>query len=306
MTIRHMQIFRAVAETGKVGAAARRLYLAQPTVSKAIAEIEKEYRIFLFERQNQRLYITEAGVSLLHYVRRILGLYDEMEAEMRGAAGVQTIRLGATITAGSCVLPGLVRAFEESSPGTRVQVEVESAVRIEQKILYGDLDLALSEGKPGNGELTVEPAMEDELVFICGPDDPLAGEERLPVSALNGRPFILREEGSGTRACLDGFLSRYGLQVYPKWICQSFDALLRAVEEGQGVSAVSSMWVSGALKEGRLHRLKLDAPPLTRSFWLLRRRGKRMTPAMERLRGVLLQTEGKTGLFLVYDKEPPV
>lgn len=289
MTIRHMQIFRAVAETGKVGTAARRLYITQPTVSKAIAEIEKEYRILLFERQNQRLYITEAGVALLRYTRRILALYDEMETEMRGAAGVQTIRLGATITVGSCVLPGLVRAFEESHAGVRVQVEVESAARIEEKILHSDLDLAISEGEPESGELTAEPVMEDELVFICAPDDPLAGQRRLDPAALNGRPFILREEGSGTRARIDGFFSQHGLQVYPKWICQSFDALLRAVEEGQGLSAVSRLWVRRALEEGRLRRLTLDAPPLTRSFWLLRRRGKHMTPVMERLRDALLQ-----------------
>ena len=145
MTIRHLQIFKAVAEAGKMGQAARQLYISQPTVSKAIGDLEKEYGVLLFDRLAQKLYITEAGTRLLRYARQLLALYDEMEADLHAAAGLQAIRVGATITVGSCVLPALIRRFEQEHPGVRVQVEVESARRIEQKILNSELDLAVSE-----------------------------------------------------------------------------------------------------------------------------------------------------------------
>ena len=148
MTIRHLQIFKAVAEAGKMGQAARQLYISQPTVSKAIGDLEKEYGVLLFDRLAQKLYITEAGTRLLRYARQLLALYDEMEADLHAAAGLQAIRVGATITVGSCVLPALIRRFEQEHPGVRVQVEVESARRIEQKILNSELDLAVSEGEP--------------------------------------------------------------------------------------------------------------------------------------------------------------
>ena len=129
MTIRHLQIFKAVAEAGKMGQAARQLYISQPTVSKAIGDLEKEYGVLLFDRLAQKLYITEAGTRLLRYARQLLALYDEMEADLHAAAGLQAIRVGATITVGSCVLPALIRRFEQEHPGVRVQVEVESARR---------------------------------------------------------------------------------------------------------------------------------------------------------------------------------
>ena len=264
MTIRHLQIFKAVAEAGKMGQAARQLYISQPTVSKAIGDLEKEYGVLLFDRLAQKLYITEAGTRLLRYARQLLALYDEMEADLHAAAGLQAIRVGATITVGSCVLPALIRRFEQEHPGVRVQVEVESARRIEQKILNSELDLAVSEGEPESGELLAVPVIRDELVLIS-----------------NGEPFVLREEGSGTRAGLDRFLQDNGLRVYPKWTCQSFDAVLRAVEEGQGLSAVSRRWADPLIAQERLCRLNLEGPPLIRYFQLIRHRGKQLTPAME-------------------------
>lgn len=281
MTIRHLQIFKAVAEAGKMGQAARQLYISQPTVSKAIGDLEKEYGVLLFDRLAQKLYITEAGTRLLRYARQLLALYDEMEADLHAAAGLQAIRVGATITVGSCVLPALIRRFEQEHPGVRVQVEVESARRIEQKILNSELDLAVSEGEPESGELLAVPVIRDELVLISNPAHPLAGRETVPPAALNGEPFVLREEGSGTRAGLDRFLQDNGLQVYPKWTCQSFDAVLRAVEEGQGLSAVSRRWADPLIAQERLCRLNLEGPPLIRNFQLIRHRGKQLTPAME-------------------------
>lgn len=118
-------------------------------------------------------------------------------------------------------------------------------------------------------------------MLISSPAHPLAGRETVPPAALNGEPFVLREEGSGTRAGLDRFLQDNGLQVYPKWTCQSFDAVLRAVEEGQGLSAVSRRWADPLIAQERLCRLNLEGPPLIRYFQLIRHRGKQLTPAME-------------------------
>ena len=79
MTIRHLQIFKAVAEAGKMGQAARQLYISQPTVSKAIGDLEKEYGVLLFDRLAQKLYITEAGTRLLRYARQLLALCPALD-----------------------------------------------------------------------------------------------------------------------------------------------------------------------------------------------------------------------------------
>lgn len=86
MTFRHLKIFIAVAQTGSMSAAARELYIAQPTVSQVIAEIENEYGIRLFERLSRRLYITREGRQLLDYARHITALFEEMERDLHYAS----------------------------------------------------------------------------------------------------------------------------------------------------------------------------------------------------------------------------
>ena len=104
MTIRHLQIFKAVAEAGKMGQAARQLYISQPTVSKAIGDLEKEYGVLLFDRLAQKLYITEAGTRLLRYARQLLALYDEMEADLHATGNSMTPAFSprATATGSNC------------------------------------------------------------------------------------------------------------------------------------------------------------------------------------------------------------
>lgn len=82
MTIRHLKIFIAVAETGKMSTAAAQYYISQPTVSQAIKELEEHYGVLLFERISKKLYITEAGKNLFTYARMVVSQFDELEDNM--------------------------------------------------------------------------------------------------------------------------------------------------------------------------------------------------------------------------------
>lgn len=157
MTFRHLKIFIAVAQTGSMSAAARELYIAQPTVSQVIAEIENEYGIRLFERLSRRLYITREGRQLLDYARHITALFEEMERDLHYASRNRTLRVGATITVGSCVLPALVARFEAENPSDTVEVLVDNTRVIEEKILSSELDFGLVEGDVTEADLLSRP-----------------------------------------------------------------------------------------------------------------------------------------------------
>ena len=83
MTLRHLKIFIAVCDTGSMTAAAKELFIAQPAVSFAIAEMENYYGHKVFNRVSNRLYITEVGKVLLRHARQIAAQFDDMEAEVR-------------------------------------------------------------------------------------------------------------------------------------------------------------------------------------------------------------------------------
>lgn len=153
MTIRHLKVFLAVAETGKMSAAADQLFIAQPSVSQAIADIEKYYNVRLFERLSRKLYITPAGERLLDYARHIVALFDEMELEMKYSTEHTTLKIGGTVTVGTTILSELVSRFEAENPPVTLTVLVDNTPVIESMILKSDLDLGLVEGEVSSEDL---------------------------------------------------------------------------------------------------------------------------------------------------------
>ena len=272
MTIRHLKVFIAVAQTGKMGAAAKELYISQPTVSQVISEIEEQYGVKVFERLSKKLYITEEGRQLLDYARHIITLFDEMERNLNYASTHHSLRVGATITVGSCTLPPIIRRFEENHPTITTQVWVDNTQVIEGMILESRLDLALVEGEVTSPDLIVHPVMEDELVLICGPCHPFSRRQSVALSELSGQDFVLREPGSGTREQFEILLAQAGIPVRQKWVCHSFDSILAAVSQGQGLSVVSRRLAEQSAKE--LHILPVEDVKLHRTFNLIYHKNK--------------------------------
>lgn len=116
MTIRHLKIFLAVAETGKMSEAAARLYISQPTVSQAIRELEDHYGTRLFERLSKKLYITPAGKELYGGALKAVREFDQLEQNMKEGSLREVLRLGASITVGTCLIPALLKDFEGAMP----------------------------------------------------------------------------------------------------------------------------------------------------------------------------------------------
>lgn len=274
MTFRHLKIFIAVAQSGSMSAAARELYIAQPTVSQVIAEIENEYGIRLFERLSRRLYITREGRQLLDYARHITALFDEMERDLHYASRNRTLRVGATITVGSCVLPELVARFEAENPSDTVEVLVDNTRVIEEKILSSELDFGLVEGEVSEPDLISRPVLEDELVLICAEGHPFSGQDSVCMADLDGEAFVLREPGSGTREQFESELDRRGIRIRTKWVCHSADSILEAVARGQGSSVISRRLAERALSTKKLRILPVRDAELSRTFNLVHHRNK--------------------------------
>ena len=112
MTLRHLRIFLAVCREGSATAAAEKLYIAQPTVSVAIRELEEHYSVTLFDRIGRRLFLTDAGRQMQSYAQHIVALLDEMEARSQDWEETGTLRLGSSITIGTVQLPGIVTRLQ--------------------------------------------------------------------------------------------------------------------------------------------------------------------------------------------------
>lgn len=278
MTIRHLKVFLAVAETGKMSAAADQLFIAQPSVSQAIADIEKYYNVRLFERISRKLYITPAGEQLLDYARHIVALFDEMELEMKYSAEHTTLKIGGTVTVGTTILSELVSRFEAENPPVTLTVLVDNTPVIESMILKSDLDLGIVEGEVSSEDLIQIPAVEDEMVLICGPGHPFATRKTVSLDELQGQYFVIREKGSRARSFFEKILDKEGVEIVEKWTCTNTEAIKNAVMDGQGLAVLSKRLVEREFEQGRLCILSIQGIRLLRSFTLIYHKNKFLSP----------------------------
>ncbi len=280
MTNRNLEIFVAVAEHGKMSAAAKELFITQSSVSQAIAEIEREYGIRLFERLSRSLYLTDTGRDFLIYAKKALNLHREMDDFLRDTSRTRRIRIGATITVGTCLIAPLTAHLREHDPDLRIEVTVANTHELEDKLLHSQLDIGLVEGQVSHPDLVVDPAMEDDMVLICGRDHPFFGQESLPIEALREQSLILREQGSGTRAQFEAAMLQRGLPIHVLWECCNSEAIRSAVQHGHGVSVLSRRLVEDDVRAGRLWACTLIDADFRRTFDLVFHKDKLMTAPM--------------------------
>ena len=119
MSLRHLNIFVTVMRLESITKAAEELHIAQPSVSLAISQLEEHYGQRLFDRIGRRIYPTEAGKELYRYALRMVSLYEDMEKRMGNPDAHGTIRIGASITIGTCLLPHLSNTYKEMYPGQK-------------------------------------------------------------------------------------------------------------------------------------------------------------------------------------------
>lgn len=280
MTLRHLRVFLAVVECGSMSAAARALYIAQPSVSGAVSELEAHYDALLFDRIGRRLVITPAGERLAEYARRLLALSDDMESTMRNGVDSLRVVLGATVTVGACVMSPLVQELEVQCPGVSCQVRVDNSSAIEEKILQSELDMALVEGIVKHAEIVSQPVIRDRLVLVSAPGGPLGGRDRVRLAELEGLPFALREQGSGTRELFEQGLIACGVSIRERWTCNNAQAIVAAVRAGLGVTVISRRLVEEELRTGELREVVVEDARFERNFCLCHHKDKFLSPPL--------------------------
>ncbi len=280
MTLRHMKIFVSVFQHSNITKAAAQLHLAQPSVSFAIKELEEYYGIRLFERIGKRIYPTECGKEFYGYALHIVSIFGDMETKIRNWDTLGTIRIGASITIGTHILPSLLKQYQIPYPSLRTEVTIENSSSIEQRLLNNDIDLGLIEIQPEHGELTAEPFMEDFLCAIVSMDHPLTQYKEITLEQMAQYPFLMREKGSAGREILDAAFNVRQITVHPLWESSSTQAIVRGVAEGLGVAVLPFLLVEKNIDEHNVCMIPLN-PSLRRNLYMIWHKSKYLTKNME-------------------------
>ena len=281
MNTRQFQIFLTVCDSGSMTAAAKILFMTQPSVSQVISELEKEYGVHLFERLNHRLYLTAAGDQLRLYANQILHLSEQAKKELADWGGGGSIRIGASLTIGTYVLPRIIDSFRQKMPKVEIFTIVDNTSVIEKLILEDHLDLGLVEGPIHSPFIREEAFSDDELVIICGSSHILWGRTVIEPDDLAGKAFIIREPGSGTRDIFERVMSELGVLWKVAGVYNNTEAIKQAVRGNLGLAVVPKISVEEEINRGQVWALDVAGLNLKRKFNLVYHRQKFFTSAIQ-------------------------
>ncbi|HYO96115.1 MAG TPA: LysR substrate-binding domain-containing protein, partial [Polyangiaceae bacterium] len=198
-TLRQLQVFLAVARRENVSHAAKDLAMSQSAVSGALADLEHQFDIQLFERVGKRLRVSDLGRALRARAEALYEQAREFEARLASHNDIGVLRVGATLSIGNYLTAPLMARFMREQPGARVTLHVANTAEIARKILNFEIDVGMVEGELQQDELEVTRWCDDELFVFCAPTHPLARKRTLSDRDLCQAEWIVREPGSGTR-----------------------------------------------------------------------------------------------------------
>jgi len=282
MNLNQLKVFCEVVERRGFTRAAEALYLTQPAVSRQVQELERHYGVELFEQIGKRIYPTEAGNTLYSFAKQIFDTLDDLEDEINQLKGLKAghMRIAASATAGTYLLPPLLGKFKRKYPGVEVTLEIHNSQQVEQMLMeQHHLDLGVTERPVLEPALYSEPFDTDELVVIVSPDHPAASKDELKAQDLEKEKFIMREQGSGTRTLLDEEFARLNLRIRPIMELGSTAAVKQAVAAGLGISIVSSRSIRLEAAAGLLKLLRCPELHLVREIRFVHHKDKRLSRA---------------------------
>jgi DNA-binding transcriptional LysR family regulator len=241
------------------------------------------------ERLPRGCRLTEAGRILEDYALRWNTLETDAARAIEEYRGLKRGRLaiGASQTIGGYLLPGMIAEFHRRFPEIELQLEIGNTEHVQRLLQAGAVELGLTEGTLESEELESTVFFKDELVAIAPAGHPLLKKKSVTVRELCREPFILREEGSGTRAVMERALRRQGLKIKPLLSLVSPEAIKNLVAAGMGLSIVSRLIVALELQTGSLGIIPLKDLTIPRPLHWQRVRGRSQSPALAKFQAVL-------------------
>lgn len=282
ITLKQLEVFIAVAQSGNVTRASESLNITQSATSMSLSDFETQLGRKLFDRIGKRLQLNDSGRLLLPKALDAIARVSEIESiASSDAALIGQLRIGASLTIGNYMLPGMIGSFMQHHPGAQVTLDVANTRHVIQALEQFQIDVGFIEGFCHQPDIEVIPWCRDELVIFAAPSHPLASARNITADDLASADWILREPGSGTREIFDnailGRISRLNLLME----FGHTEAIKRAVETGIGIGCASRRTLEDALAAGSVVVLPTPFLNLERELYLLIHRQKYRTQGLE-------------------------
>ncbi|MFC5453131.1 selenium metabolism-associated LysR family transcriptional regulator [Paenibacillus aestuarii] len=274
LNFHQLHIFYTVAEKGSFSHAAVALHMTQPAVTMQVQALEDYFGVKLFHRSTKKIELSESGRALLPFAKRSIELIRETDVAMSKFTKMidGRLQLGASLTMGEYILPRLLGPFSKDYPNISVSMKVMNTAQILDEVLGHQLNFGLVEAPIHHPDVHTEAILSDELKLIVPVGHPLADMDVITFDEVLKYPFVLREQGSGTRRVMEEELARLNVDYSGMKIVMelgSTGAIKSAVEAGLGISILSQSSVKHEVALGLVKVKQIENITFARNFYAI-------------------------------------
>jgi DNA-binding transcriptional LysR family regulator len=258
--------------------AGQEVNLSQPGVSVRIRQLETELGVKLFEQLGKRVGLTEAGSLLIPYARSAIGTIEDASHAIEELQGLErgSLRIGASTTPGMYLIPKTIANFKARYPKIEIQLGIRDTRQVEEGVARNEFDFGFVGGHLAGDEVQVHRWLTDQLVLVVSPAHPLARKKSIKPANLLNEKFILREQGSATRATIVRHLEQSNLSVETVMEMENPESIKKAVQNGLGIAFISTFAIETELKAKTLVAIPVRGIDIRRELKIVYRKDKHL------------------------------
>ncbi|MCA9039722.1 MAG: LysR family transcriptional regulator [Planctomycetaceae bacterium] len=284
MHLKNVEIFCEVANNRSFSKAAKAIHVSQSSASQAVQSLEERLGVKLINRSTRPLELTAAGQVFLSGCRDILDRFRQIEESLKTIQDDVTgrIRISAIYSVGLLSMERFVKKFHEQYPGIEIQLSYSHPDDVYDHVLQDQVDFGLLSFPRDGGEISCLPWQNQEIVLVVPADHPLANQNELTPSEINGEPFIALSADLKIRRKINRWLKDAGVQVDITHTFDDIENVKRAIEAGAGISLLPHPTVVREEVLGTLKAIRLMGVQWVRPLGIVHRRHKQLSIAAQR------------------------
>ena len=266
LNFNQLRIFYHAAKNLNFTAAANELFITQPAVTFQVKSFEEYCNLKLFKKKGRRVYLTDEGKALYEFAEKIFryekeieNAIDEMRELKRGI-----LRLGTTKAYARYFMPLMITTFHKNFPNIKIQLNEGSSAEMIYSLADFKIEVAVIAKAVEHPEVNFIPFSKEEMALILAPDHPLAQKKAISFKELEQEPFIMKENGSGTRKLVEEIFAKENCSPNILMETSNTEFIKQLVQRGEGVSFLVREAVASELEDKSL----IEMPLKGRKFFL--------------------------------------
>jgi DNA-binding transcriptional LysR family regulator len=278
-TLNQLRIYLKITQTLSITKSAEQLNLTQPAISIQLKNFQQQFDYPLIEIIQKKIHVTALGKEIAQAAESIINEIDNINYRSQNFKNKLAGHLKITIVStGKYIMPYFLAKFLKENTSIDLTMDVTNKSKVIRSLLQNEIDFALVSILPENIQVNKFDLIENELFLVGNKSSEILKKFNKDFENL---PFILREEGSGTRQVMEKFIQENKIKIKKKIELTSNEAVKQAIIAGLGYSIMPLIGIRNEIESGRLKIIPIKGLPIKTTWRLIWLKEKRLSPIAE-------------------------